>query len=163
MKTLYTARLRLRPRRLDDLEAILAMDADPEVRRHLGGPPEPTAHRAAIRVAIEAGASVDYRMWVIEERDRPGFLGQCGLRSCHLPNHIELTWRLPRVTWRQGFASEAAAAVMAHARHDLGHRVFAAFIEPANEASQRVTAKIGLHAAGETVMFGKRQLVWRCD
>lgn len=139
------------------------MDADPEVRRHLGGPPEPVAHRAEVRANIEAGHRARYRMWALEWRDRPGFLGQCGLRPCHLPNHIELTWRLARDGWGRGLASEAASAVMAHARDDLGHRAFVAFIEPANAASQRVAMKIGLHEAGETVMHGKRQMVWRRD
>ena len=35
MKTLETARLRLRPRTLDDLDAIVAMDSDEEVRRFI--------------------------------------------------------------------------------------------------------------------------------
>jgi len=39
-KTIETARLRLRPRTLDDLEAIVAMDRDEEVRRFIGGPLE---------------------------------------------------------------------------------------------------------------------------
>jgi RimJ/RimL family protein N-acetyltransferase len=45
MQMLATPRLRLRARTLDDVDAILAMDADADVRRFLGGPPHAQAHR----------------------------------------------------------------------------------------------------------------------
>jgi RimJ/RimL family protein N-acetyltransferase len=41
---LDTERLRLRPRGLDDLEASVAMDLDPEVHRYIfAAPPDPVA------------------------------------------------------------------------------------------------------------------------
>ena len=82
---------------------------------------------------------------------------------CHLPTCIELTWRLVHAHRARGVASEAAAAVLRHAREDLGLGAFAAFIEADNQASRRVAAKLGLLPAGETVLHGYRQLVYRLD
>jgi RimJ/RimL family protein N-acetyltransferase len=162
MKMLATPRLRLRMRTLDDLDAILAMDADAEVRRFMGGPPHVEAHRAEVRANI-IDSQPSHRRWVIEWRDRPGFLGQCGLSLCHLPDCTALTWRLGRAHWGRGIASEAVGALLRHAREDLGLRSFVAFIHADNGASQRVADKIGLLPAGETVLHDYRQLVYRLD
>ena len=40
---------------------------------------------------------------------------------------------------------------------------FVAFIHADNGASQRVADKVGLRPAGETVLHGYRQLVYRLD
>jgi RimJ/RimL family protein N-acetyltransferase len=163
MKTLETARLRLGPRTLDDLEAIVAMDIDPEVRRYLGGPLDPVAHRAEVRGNIVDGTMADYPRWAIEWKECPGFLGQCGIRPCHLPGTTELTWRLVRAAWRRGVASEAAAAMLAHVRADRGVRSVVAFIHPDNAGSRGVARKLGLRPDGETRLHGSRQLIYRLD
>ena len=162
MKMLATPRLRLRARTLDDLDAILAMDADPGVRRFMGGPPHVEAHRAEVRANIMDGQP-SHRRWAIEWRNRPGFLGQCGLGRCHLPDCTAITWRLGRAHWGRGIASEAVGTMLRHAREDLGLCAFVAFIHADNEASRRVADKIGLMPAGETVRHGYRQLLYRLD
>jgi RimJ/RimL family protein N-acetyltransferase len=162
MQMLATPRLRLRARTLDDVDAILAMDADADVRRFMGGPPQAQAHRAEVCANIVDGQPT-HRRWAIEWRDRPGFLGQCGLSRCHLPGCTALTWRLGRAHWGRGIASEAVGAVLRHAREDLGLSAFVAFIHADNAASQRVADKVGLRPAGETVLHGYRQLVYRLD
>jgi RimJ/RimL family protein N-acetyltransferase len=162
MQMLATPRLRMRERTLDDLDAVMAMDADPEVRRFMGGPPPTEAHRAEVRANIVDGRPSHHR-WAIEWRDRPGFLGQCGLGLCHLPACNALTWRLVRAHWGRGVASEAVGAMLQHAREDLGMHSFVAFIHVDNQASRRVADKVGLLPAGETVLHGYRQLVYRLD
>jgi RimJ/RimL family protein N-acetyltransferase len=155
--------LRLRPRTLDDLDAIVSMDTDPEVRRYLGGPLEPVAHRAEVTGNIVDGTMAHYPRWAIEWLDRPGFIGQCGIRACHLPGTTELTWRLVRHAWRQGVGSEAAAAMLAHVRAERGAGPVVAFIHPDNAGSQGVARRLGLRPDGETEMHGSRQLVFRLD
>ncbi|MBY0320357.1 MAG: GNAT family N-acetyltransferase [Reyranella sp.] len=162
MQMLATPRLRLRARTLDDLDAIMAMDADPEVRRFMGGPPPAEAHRAEVRANIIDGRPSFVR-WAIEWRDRPGFLGQCGFGLCHLPDSTALIWRLARAHWGRGVATEAVGAMLHHAREDLGMRSFVAFIHADNQASRRVADKVGLLPAGETELHGYRQLVYRLD
>ena len=158
-----TRRLRLRPRTLDDLDAILAMDADPEVRRFIGGPRDPAAHRAELRKALVEGLPPSEWRWAVEWRDRPGFLGQIGLKPCHLPDCSELTWRLVRAAWGRGVASEAVRAMLDHARAALDVRSVVAFIEAGNGASRRVAEKMGLLPAGETVLNDLPQLLYRLD
>jgi len=163
LKTLETSRLRLRARTLDDLLAILAMDADPDVRRYIGGPPDAAVHRAEVHAHLVNGPPSGEWRWAVEWRHQPGFLGQVGLKPCHLPDCSELTWRLMRTAWGQGIATEAVRVMLDHARGDLGVRSFVAFIEAGNRASRRVAEKIGLLPTGEAVLHGYRQLVYRLD
>ena len=156
--TLETPRLRLRPRTLGDVEAILAMDGDPDVRRYIGGPLEPVAHRAEVRKNIEHGRPLP--AWAIEWKDRPGFLGQCALNPSPRPGVTEMSWRLAKVNWRQGICSEAAAAVLDHAMRDLRLQPIVALIHPSNRASARVAQKIGMQLAGETLFKGALQHVY---
>ena len=163
VKTLETNRLRLRARTLDDLEAILAMDADSEVRRFIGGPPDPITQRIEVHKNLVLGLPRFEWRWAVEWRDQPGFLGQIGLKPCHLPDCSELTWRLVRRAWGQGIATEAVGAMLDHARAELGVRALVAFIEAGNRASRRVAEKMGLQPAGETLLHGLPQLLYRLD
>jgi RimJ/RimL family protein N-acetyltransferase len=154
MKTLETARLRLRPRTLADLDAIIAMDSDADVRRYIGGPLEPVAHRAEVQRNIAQGRPAPYFAWAIEWKDQPGFLGQCALNRSPRPGVTEISWRLMKANWGRGICSEAAVAVLDHAIRDLRLRPTVALIHPRNKASARVAQKIGLQLAGETLFKG---------
>ena len=162
-KMLQTARLNLRHLTLDDLDAIVAMDSDEEVCRYIGGPREPVAHRARMRANIVDGRPAPYFAWAIEWRDRVGFLGRCLLADSPLPGTTEIGWRLPRTSWSQGIATEAASAVLHHARDELRVGPVVALIHPDNAASLSVARKIGLRPDGETVARGARQLIYRLD
>lgn len=147
---LTTARLCLRPRTLDDYDACLAMDRDPEVTRFIDGPwADAAAHEAFLhdRMTRDWGEGLGY--WSIFRREEPdGFLGWVFLVP-H-PGGIEIGWRLVRAAWGQGYASEAAAAMLAHAFGTLGARqVVAAGIHPDNIGSQRVAEKLGMRLAGQ--------------
>jgi len=160
MTTLETARLRLRPRTLDDLEAIVAMDRDEEVRRFIGGPLEAEAHRAEVKSNIVNGRLLP--AWAIEWKERPGFPGQCALNPPQQLGATELSWRLARASWGRGVASEAVSAMLRHAVEELQVGPVVALIHPDNKASRRVAEKVGLRLTGETAFIkAVRQLVYR--
>lgn len=160
--TIETARLRLRARRLDDLEAIVAMDADPAVRRFIGGPLDPAPHRAEVRRNIVGGRPEPHASWAVEWRDRSGLLGLCGLsRSEETGGLTQIGWRLLPPAWGQGVATEAARAVLARALGPLGLRTVVALVHPDNRASIRVAEKIGMVRVGVARFRGVPQLVYR--
>jgi RimJ/RimL family protein N-acetyltransferase len=78
-----------------------------------------------------------------------------------LPDTTEIGWRLTRASWGQGIASETAGAMLQHARDELRVGPVVALIHPDTAASVRVARKIGLRPAGETIVRGGRQLVYR--
>lgn len=150
-----TRRLFLRPRTIADLDACLAMDRDREVTRFIPGPwVDAQAHEAFVqaRMLRDWGPGLGY--WSIFARDAPGcFLGWVLL----LPvdgeksgdgEEIEIGWRLVRVAWGLGYASEAALAVVAHAFETLELSRILAEIDPGNAGSIRVAEKIGMRRVG---------------
>ncbi|HSA83179.1 MAG TPA: GNAT family N-acetyltransferase [Geminicoccaceae bacterium] len=153
---LATARLRLRPRTLDDLEANLAMDLDPEVHRQifLHGPPDPATHRAELRDKIASGWPQDGALWVVEWRTQPGFLGWCCLIPLEDSGLIEIGYRYIRAAWGRGVATEAGRAVLEHGFRTLGLDPIVAVTHPDNRASQRVLEKLGLRYLGLRFHYG---------
>jgi RimJ/RimL family protein N-acetyltransferase len=156
LPVLATARLRLRPRTLDDLDANLAMDLDPEVARFIWPePPEPLAHRAALVARIAAGWPEVGGIWVVEWRHEPGLLGWCGLFPLDGADEIEIGYRYVRAAWGQGVATEAARAVLAHGFHELRLPRIVGVTDPANHASKRVLAKLGMRPIGRGRHYGR--------
>ncbi len=114
---LATARLRLRPRTPDDLEANLAMDLDPEVHRYIflrgppgpGGAPRGAARADRVRLA-RAGRPVGGR---VAGRGR-AFSAGAALFPLEDSGLIEIGYRYVRAAWGQGVATEAGRAVLDH-------------------------------------------------
>jgi RimJ/RimL family protein N-acetyltransferase len=160
---LTTPRLRLQPRTMADLEACVAMDLDPEVRRFIYGdrPPDPDELRAQLRARIAGGWPAQGGIWVVERQDGADFLGWCGLFPLEDSGLIEIGYRYVRSAWGQGVATEAARAVLDYGFRDLCFDPIVAVTHPNNRASQRVLAKIGLIACGMASHYGQRVSFFR--
>ncbi|MGH7040531.1 MAG: GNAT family N-acetyltransferase [Acetobacteraceae bacterium] len=152
-----TERLTLRPRAMGDVDACLAMDRDPEVTRFVIGPwTDPVAHRAFVVERIRHHYPSGMGYWSVLAP--AGFVGWILLAPRDLVGpEIEIGWRLARAAWGQGFATEAARAVLAHALGTLRLARVVADIDPANTASVRVAEKLGLRPAG-SVPYGGRSV-----
>jgi RimJ/RimL family protein N-acetyltransferase len=144
-----TARLRLYAPRLEDLEARLAMERDPEVMRFIRPAPEDSAaHRIEIRNRILGPQPPRGALWHVEELAAPGFLGWCGVFPLEDSGLIEVGYRYAREAWGRGLATEAAAAALDNGFRELELDPIVAVSHPDNAASHGVLQKIGLRAAG---------------
>ena len=133
------------------------------MRRFIGGPLDPTAHREEVRRHIVQGRPEPHASWAIEWRDRPGLLGLCGLSPCEETGSTQIGWRLLPFAWGQGVATEAARAVLARALGPLGLWEVVTLIHPDNHASLRVAAKVGMTRAGVVRYRGTLQLLYRAQ
>lgn len=147
---LETERLILRPPVADDLPWLQDQVNAPGVMRHLGG------IRSAERVAeglendIAAFASGDYRRWTVWLRVGACRVGRCGLfrvRSEAAPDGLrgrnEIGWTLVEDRWGQGYATEAARAVLGFGFGTLGHGAIFAQTSDSNRASTRMMGRLG--------------------
>lgn len=144
---LRTERLTLRPHRAEDIDAVLAYRADPEVARYLLVPP---ATRADVeeRVAQKRSATgvrdpARELALVVEHEGR--VVGDVDLWLTDARGaSAEIGWAFhPEVAGR-GFATEACAAVLRHAfDHDGLHRVVAQ-MNARNAASAALAERIGM-------------------
>lgn len=153
---LETERLVLRRATLDDLDAVVELDSDPEVTRFVtGGRPTP---RDVFRDKVlprwfslyERYAGFGY--FVAIEKTTGDFLGWFLLRPNDKPiradgstrDGIELGYRLRRVSWGKGYATEGSKALIDKAFDELGvERIFAEALV-VHGASRRVMEKAGL-------------------
>ena len=157
MKRFETARLLLRPRGPDDFEACRLMDGDPEVIRYASVPwTTAREHLAFLRQRIETTYPPGLGYWTIAAKDDPdGFLGWVMLHPYDVAGaEVEIGWRLMRAAWGRGYATEAAAPVLAQGFRDGAMQEIVADIHPDNAASIRVAEKIGLRFTGEVDCAG---------
>jgi RimJ/RimL family protein N-acetyltransferase len=142
-----TDRLILRPRTIDDLEASLALDRDPEVVRYVAGPwSDPPRHRQFVLDRINHPYPSGMGYWVIAEKTSPSMLvGWILLIPCDAVGpDIEIGWRFIRAIWGKGYATEAARTILRHGFETLGLERVIAEIDTANARSLRVAEKLGL-------------------
>ncbi|MEU4643641.1 GNAT family N-acetyltransferase [Micromonospora sp. NPDC023814] len=147
MTEIRTERLLLRSWRDSDLAPWAAMNADPEVREHLG--PLLSAEQAAAS-ARSFQAAIDtlgYGFWAVEVRDGGRFIGFAGLDRVDdgLPvSGVEAGWRLARSAWGHGYATEAARAVLRYGFDTVGLPEILAITTATNGRSQAVMRRLGM-------------------
>jgi RimJ/RimL family protein N-acetyltransferase len=141
----------LRRWRRGDADAFAALNADPEVRRHVGeGRPLTRAQSDAELARIEAHwDAYGFGLWCAAPRAQPdrcvGFVGLA--IPSFLPEvlpAVEVGWRLARPAWGRGLATEGARAALAEAFGPLGLAAVISVIEPGNVRSLRVAARLGM-------------------
>ena len=84
MIVLETERLLFRDHEASDLDAYCAMEADPEVRRYIGGAPRPrdVAERK-FQNGLDRPADRRLWMWAAVYKPEGSYIGRCGV-SCAL-------------------------------------------------------------------------------
>ncbi len=143
LPVITTERLLLRERCLDDLEACIAMDNDPEVRRFITLPLEGEMHRDFIRGRMMHRYPEHLGYWsVMAERKLVGWILLIP-RELEGPE-VEMGWRFVAEARGRGYATEAALAVLEHAFATAKLEEVIADIDPENLASRRVAEKLGM-------------------
>ena len=149
---LRTKRLGLRSWRDDDLELALALWGDPHVMRLVDVrgalTPEQVRERLDQEIANEKFFRVQY--WPIFALADDAHVGCCGLRPREPRKGVyELGFHIRSPLWGQGYAFEAAQAVVAYAFDHLGVRTIFAGHNPRNAASRRLMDKLGFAYVGD--------------
>ena len=163
---LRTERLLLRQFRPDDVDAYAEMCADPIVMRFLSATGDPLTRDDAWRqMAMFVGhwQLRGFGLWAVEHAESGRLIGRVGL---HYPDgwpDRELGWALRREFWGQGFATEAARAASGFAFQQLGWEHLISLIMPGNARSIRVAELLGAKPAGEAMVRGVQNLVYRLE
>ncbi|TCB96184.1 N-acetyltransferase [Micromonospora zingiberis] len=151
-----------------DLARIFDIYSRHEVMRWLGGgagrlvEPAQAAERLAVWRQRDAPYAGRYGLWAIEVRHTRTVVGSVLLKP--LPGadgrtpteDIEVGWHLHPDSWGNGYATEAARAVLARefATADATREVYAV-VTPGNERSMAVCRRLGMtHVGRRTDWYG---------
>ena len=144
-----TERLLLRDWREGD-DALLHLHCNtPAVMRWLGGVKSreymsATAERLASWQSLHG-----HTFWVVERKADGAFLGFCGIKVANDPGsrvegEFEAGWRFREDSWGQGYAKEAAIAVLDAAFHRLGAQRVVALTVQGNSPSWGLMERLGM-------------------
>jgi RimJ/RimL family protein N-acetyltransferase len=142
-----TERLLLRPSWPEDAKALYEAVAQEAIIRNLATVPWPYSPEDA-RNFTQAKHPAHYPQFLLWKRTdaAPQLIGACGLGQRN--GDAELGYWIARSFWGQGYASEAARAVINVAKA-LGHRSLISGHFTDNPASGRVLEKIGFRKTGQ--------------
>ena len=147
MIVLETERLRLRWLTLDDAPFIIELVNDPSFIRFIGDKGVRTiadAEKYILNGPVASYEQYGYGLYATELKDESVPIGICGILKRETLPHPDIGFAFLPAYRKQGYAFEAAAAVMKHARTVLNVDTILAITTPENEASGKLLSKIGL-------------------
>ena len=158
---LWTARLVLRRPRVADVHALVSLADNRRVAEMLARLPNPYeekhAHAFIAMHSNATGSGAIYALTLAEPGKRPGigpasgqFIGVASLEPRE--QVLELGYWIGEPYWRQGFATEAAHALVDHAFRSTDVSALHAACRVINPASRRVIHKCGFQYAGQGML-----------
>ncbi|WP_044511494.1 GNAT family N-acetyltransferase [Hymenobacter sp. DG25B] len=151
LPTITTSRLHLRWLTPADVPALFTIFSDPAVMRYWSRPPMTSeAEAAALQVQIaEYFAARSLFQWGLARRSDDVVIGTGTLYSLSNTNkHAGIGYAVGSAHWRQGYGSEAVAALVEFAFTELALHRLEADVDPRNTASRRCLERIGFQQEG---------------
>lgn len=151
LPTLPARRVHLRAMRADDAPSLLAIYGDPLVARWGFDPPMKTMEDALALVLSCARLAAERTLfhWGMAQVEDDVIIGHTTLFQLDRENRrCEIGYSLRRDLWGRGLATEAVGRVIDFAFDRLDLRRIEADVDPRNEGSLRVLAKLGFVKEG---------------
>lgn len=152
-----TARLVIRRFEADDAPFVLRLLNEPSWIRYIGD--RKVRDVDAARGYLERGPIASYAqrgfgLNLVALRSTGEPIGMCGLIKRDTLPDVDVGFALMPAYWGQGYAHEAAAAVIAQGRRELGVARIVAILSPDNERSARLLERLGFRRDGTIRMPG---------
>lgn len=154
-----TRRLILEPFGEGDLDDLHALNRDANAMRFLDGVRTREQTEAELGRILAVASQPGCGGWSIREREAGAWIGRVGIKPPADGNEHELLYALRTSFWGKGYATEAAAAVLARTFASGVDRVMACAV-PANGASVAVMKKIGMRFDRDAFMYGEPVVVY---
>jgi len=144
---LETQRLTLREFSTDDARFILRLLNEPSFLRFIGDKRVRTledARQYILNGPIESYARNGFGLYLVQLKTTHTSLGMCGLLKRESLTDVDIGFAFLPEFWNQGFAFEAAKAVMLYARDVLKLPRIVAITNKDNDASGKLLEKLGM-------------------
>ncbi len=154
---LETPRLHLRLMDSSDVDGLLEIFGDPIVMASFNSSPFSSEQMEQwIRGNLAHQGTYGYGLFAVIHKLNDLLIGDCGLEHMEVGGELatELGYDFRSDYWNQGYATEAALAVRDYAFNNLKLPSLISLIRVGNEASKRVSEKIGMQFSDEINMNG---------
>src|SRR5574342_703448 len=145
---LETQRLLLRHQVIADLDDLWELYCDPEITKYI---PDAPRSRQEAKEELEWHKNghtkfPELGLWATIQKETGKFIGRCGLLPWTIDgqHEVEVAYTIAQEHWGQGFATEAAQAILNYGFERLHLSRLISVIDSDNIASQRVAEKIGM-------------------
>ena len=142
-----TGRLQLRKLTPNDLSALRQYADHPRVSENVLNIPHPyREHHAALRLSyvVQGLKKETHYIFAIIHNERKELIGEISLHRGGKPGLAELAYWIGEPFWGNGYATEAARAVVRFGWENLGLHIIVGSCKISNPASARVLEKAGL-------------------
>jgi RimJ/RimL family protein N-acetyltransferase len=147
LKVLETDRLILRWLTLEDAEFVLRLLNEPSWLQFIGDKGVRTVEDARayiLKGPVEMYSRLGFGLYLVELREEGLSIGMCGLLKRDSLQNVDIGFAFLPTYWRQGYAYEAAAAVMEYSGDVLGLNRVVAITSADNDRSAKLLEKLGL-------------------
>jgi RimJ/RimL family protein N-acetyltransferase len=147
MIVLQTERLILRRLTLDDAAFILELVNEPSWLQFIGDRGVRNledARNYLVKGPLAGYDRVGFGLYLVESKDSGVPMGMCGLIKRDTLPDVDIGFAFFPRFWGQGYAYEAAAAVLAYGRKTLGLKRIVAITDPDNHSSIKLLERLGL-------------------
>jgi RimJ/RimL family protein N-acetyltransferase len=161
-----TDRLLLREITLSDVEGFWELDSDPEVHQFLGNQPVTNKEQCVEMINFIRKQYLENGIgrWAVILKSTNQFIGWAGFKlikeetNGHI-NYYDLGYRLLKQFWGQGYATEAAIALVNYGFKNLNLNEVIAIADTRNISSINVMKKAGLKFIGKFMHYNTEH-VW---
>jgi [ribosomal protein S5]-alanine N-acetyltransferase len=153
---LTTERLRFENWRNEDLDLLYDLHVDPRVQiSYAPGPHKWTTEGIKKRLAgyMAEQQNHGHTKWKLGLHDGT-FIGRAGWSPAGEEAKIEIGYAIKPEFWNNGYASEAALALLSWAQTHQPHKTLVGFALPNNVASLRILEKLGMTYLDHRIIAG---------
>lgn len=147
MRILETDRLAIRWMSTDDADFMLRLLNEPSWLHFIGDRGVRTLDDARSYIVdgpVAMYARLGFGFYVVELKDDGIPIGICGLVKREFLDDVDIGYALLPQYWANGYAYEAASAVMAYGTRELGLKRIVAITASDNHRSARLLERLGL-------------------
>lgn len=150
-----------------DVEAFYHIYSDPAITRHMEDLyPDPEQEKQYIREYIEKVYTFyEFGVWTVVEKKSGDIIGRAGLSFRDGFEDAELGFVIGSPWQRKGYAYEVCRAILQYGAEEFDLQRVQAFVEPGNDASLKLCAKLGMKVLEQVTIQGREyvRLMWEVD
>ena len=163
--TLETAHTRLRPFRLDDVDALFQITNQKDTFRYFPNPAPWSYEKTEkfIRDQLAHWEQHDFGWWGVEPLGNSELIGWNGLQFLPDTNEVEVGYLISGKFRGRGWTTEGTIASLKFGFETIGIQSIIAIVHPENIPSQRVALKSGLLLVDRNNYFGMDCFRYRID